>query len=341
MATLLTGASGLLGANLAHRLCSRGGRPRLLLRTRSDRRGLHGLAYEDVPGDILDPASLVTALRGVDEVYHVAGLVRLDPASSEQLRRVNVEGTRNVLAAARAAGVRRVVHVSSIAAVGHGPLAEPATEETAYNFEGTNPYHQSKREAEQLALAAAAEGGLEVVVANPTFLVGAYDVRPTSGELLLRVASGWLVGYPSGGNNFACAADVAAGLILLMERGRSGERYILGGENLTYREFLTQCAEEAGVSPPSLPLPRGLLRAAGMLGDRLGRLSPESFRHLSASFLESLWRPSYASSRKAQHELGYEPRPVRLGIRAAYRWFQEEGILPRDRPLSPRGVANG
>jgi dihydroflavonol-4-reductase len=337
MKTLLTGATGLVGANLAHLLCEQGSRPRLLVRERSDRRGLRGLSYDEVLGDVLDAESLRGAMKGVDRVYHVAGIVRFDPFTRKDVSRLNTQGTRNVLDAARAAGVRRVVVVSSVAAIGHGTLAEPATEESAYNYAGDNPYHESKREAEQLALAASGPD-LEVLAGNPSFVVGPYDVRPSTGELLLFVARGMAQVYPSGGINVVNAQDVARGLRLIMEKGRPGERYILGGENLTYREFLTLCAEEAGVSPPKVPVPDVVVKAVGRMGDVVGRLSPDLFKHVNTAFLQALPLPAYQSSAKAMRELGYQPRPVRLGIREALRWFQEEGMLPRDRPLTPRGV---
>jgi dihydroflavonol-4-reductase len=337
MKTLLTGATGLVGANLAHLLCEQGGRPRLLVRERSDRRGLRGLSYDEVLGDVLDADSLRGAMKGVDRVYHVAGIVRFDPFTREDVSRTNARGTQNVLEAAKAAGVRRVVVVSSVAAVGHGTLAEPATEESTYNFAGDNPYHESKREAEQLALAASGPT-LEVLAGNPSFVLGPYDVRPSTGDLLLFVAKGLVQVYPSGGVNVVNAQDVARGLQLIMEKGRPGERYILGGENLTYRELLTLCAEEAGVAPPKVPLPDVAVKALGKFGDVVGRLSPDLFKHMNTAFLQALPLPAYQSSGKAMRELGYQPRPVRLGIREALRWFQEEGMLPRDRPLTPRGV---
>lgn len=340
MAVLLTGASGLLGANLAHRLGARGIKPRLLLRPRSDRRGLRGLSVEEVTGDILDRESLAAAMRGVDEVYHVAGLVPAQLPVKEELQRINVDGTRNVMEAARAAKVRRVVHVSSTSAVGHGLLSAPATEDSPYNFDArANLYSWSKREGEAVALAASGNG-MEVVAANPAVILGAYDVRPSSGQILLSVARGMMRAYPLGGSNFVNAADVADGLILLMERGRPGERYILGGENLTYRELLTQCAQEAGVPPPAFPLPNAVLKTTVRLGGLLSKVSPARFGALASPFLEDLMYPMYVSSQKAQRELGYRPGPVRKGIREGYRWFQEEGILPRDRPLSPHGAVS-
>jgi dihydroflavonol-4-reductase len=338
MAVLLTGASGLLGANLAHRLCARGVKPRLLLRPRSNRRALRGLSFEDVTGDILDRESLAAAMRGVEEVYHVAGLVPSRQIAKEELQRINVEGTLNVMEAARAAKVRRVVHVSSIVAVGHGPLSAPATEDSPYNYDASNNlYSWSKREGEAVALTASGNG-MEVVVGNPSTIVGAYDTRSSSVQILLPVARGAMRAYPLGGNNFVNATDVAEGLILLMQRGRPGERYILGGENLTYRELLTQCAEEAGVPPPAFPLPDAMLRTAIRIGTLLSKVSPARFAGMASPFLAELMRPLYVSSQKARRELGYRPGPVRRGIRDGYRWLQEEGLLPRDQPLSPHGT---
>jgi dihydroflavonol-4-reductase len=148
------------------------------------------------------------------------------------------------------------------------------------------------------------------------------------------VARGLVVAYPSGGTNVVNASDVAEGLHLVMEKGRPGERYILGGENLTYRELLTQIAEEAGVHPPRLPLPDTVVRVVGRLGDVVGRLSPDLFQHMNTAALRALPLPAYQSSARAMRELGYRPGPVRRGIREALRWFVEEGMLPRDQPLA-------
>ncbi|WNG35338.1 NAD-dependent epimerase/dehydratase family protein [Archangium violaceum] len=337
MKTLLTGATGLVGANLAHLLCQQGEQPRLLVRERSDRRGLRGLGYHEVLGDVLDAGSLRGAMKGVERVYHVAGTVRFAPSTREDISRINAQATQNVLEAARGAGVRRVVVVSSIAAVGHGTMTEPATEDDVYTEARDNPHPDARREAERLALEASGST-LEVLAGNPGFVLGPYDVRPSTGQLLRLVAKGLVVVYPSGGTNVVNAQDVARGLQLIMEKGRPGERYILGGENLTFRELLTICAEEAGVPPPRIPLPDGVVKAVGRFGDVVGRLSPGLFEHVNTAFLQALPLPAYHSSAKAMRELGYRPRPVRLGIREALRWFQEEGMLPRDRPLKPRGV---
>jgi len=337
MLTLLTGATGLLGANLAHLLCKRGDRVRALVRGASDRRGLRGLPLEEVEGDVLDPSSLDRAMAGVGRAYHCAGVVRFDAGSAELVRRVNVDGTRNVVEAARRSGVARVLCVSSAAAVRQGSLSEPGTEERMPEGPPRSPYHESKVAGEAAAREAGA-GRVEVVTANPSLLLGAYDARPSTGALLLAVARGVIAGYPAGGTNAVNAQDAALGLSLVMERGRPGERYLLGGENLTFKELLTVAAEEAGVAPPRVPVPDLALAVAEKVAAAAFSLPGLRGLDPGAGALRGLAHPSYVSSMKATRELGYRPRTVRLGIRDALRWFQEEGMLPRDVPLAPRGV---
>jgi dihydroflavonol-4-reductase len=335
MRTLLTGATGLIGANLVRTLLRAGERPRVLLTPGSDARPLAGLDVDRVSGDVRDAHSLAKAMNGIQRVFHAAGHVRFDDAGRLLLWTINVEGTRQVLQAARSAGVRRLVHVSSSVAVGQGTLDRPATEEGPPP-ERSTPYAESKHAAEELALDD--WGGLQVVVCNPTFVVGAYGTGATSAEVVRLVASGLVLAYPPGGANFVNADDVAEGLVLAMRSGRPRTRYILGGENLTHREFLAQIAEECGQRAPPVPLPRWTAHALGRTGDVLGALSSARLGWVNTPFLRQLFEPAYVSSGLAQRTLGYRPRPVRHGIRDALRWYQEQQLLPRDRPLTPRGV---
>jgi dihydroflavonol-4-reductase len=334
--TLVTGATGLIGANLVRRLAREGTRPRVLLPPRGDLRALAGVDVEVVSGDVRDAHSLAKAMAGVGRVYHAAGHIRFDDAGRLLLWSINVEGTRQVLQAARSAGVERLVHISSSVAVGAGPLNEPANEESDFPALGGTPYAESKRASEQLA--SGDWGALDVVIANPTFVVGAYGTGASSAEVVRLVASGLLRAYPPGGTNFVNADDVADGLLLAMLHGTPGERYLLGGENLTYRAFLSQVAEECGLAGPALPLPGWAARGLGRAGDVLGRLSSARLGWVNTPFLEGLFEAAYVSSAKAERMLGYRPRPVRRGIREALRWYQEQRLLPRDRPLTPRGV---
>ena len=335
MRTLLTGATGLIGANLVRALLRAGERPRVLLTPGSDARSLAGLDVDRVSGDVRDAHSLAKAMTGIQRVFHAAGHVRFDDAGRLLLMTINVEGTRQVLQAARSAGVRRLVHVSSSVAVGHGTLDRPATEGDPPP-DRTTPYAESKRAAEELALGD--WGGLEITVCNPTFVVGAYGTGPTSAEVVRLVASGLVLAYPPGGANFVNADDVAEGLVLAMRAGQPRTRYVLGGENLTHLEFLTQIAEECGQRPPAFPLPRWAARSLGRTGDLLGALSSARLGWVNTPFLRQLFEPAYVISSLAQRTLGYRPRPVRHGIRDALRWYQEQQLLPRDRPLTPRGV---
>ena len=336
MRTLVTGATGLIGANLVRRLARDGTRPRVLLPPGAKRRALAGVDVEPVVGDVRDAHSLAKAMVGIARVYHAAGHIRFDDAGRLLLWSINVEGTRQVLQAARSAGVERLVHVSSSVAVGAGPLCQPATEESAFPSAGGTPYAQSKRASEELA--AGNWGDLEVVIANPTFVVGAYGTGASSAEVVRLVASGLLRAFPPGGTNFVNADDVADGLLLAMEAGIPGERYLLGGENLTYRAFLTQVAEECGGVPPVVQLPGWAARGLGRAGDVLGRVSSARLGWVNTPFLAGLFEAAYVSSTKAERALGYRPRPVRRGIREALRWYQEQGRLRRDRPLTPRGL---
>jgi dihydroflavonol-4-reductase len=334
--TLVTGATGLIGANLIRRLAREGTRARVLLPPGAERRSLAGVDVEAVPGDVRDAHSLEKAMVGISRVYHAAGRIRFDDAGRLLLWSINVEGTRQVLQAARSANVKRLVHVSSSVAVGAGPLSEPATEESAFPTRTATPYSESKRASEELA--AGDWGELDVVIVNPTFVVGAYGTGASSAEVVRLVAAGLLRAYPPGGANFVNAEDVADGLVLAMEHGIAGARYLLGGENLTYRAFLGQVAEECGKRPPALPLPGWAARGLGRAGDWLGRLSASRLGWVNTPFLEGLFEPAYVSSAKAERGLGYRPRPVRRGIREALRWYQEQGLLRRDRPLTPRGL---
>lgn len=335
MRTLLTGATGLIGANLVRTLLRAGERPRVLLTPGSDARALAALDVERVSGDVRDAHSLAKAMVGVQRVFHAAGHVRFDDAGRLLLWTINVDGTRQVLQAARSAGVQRLVHVSSSVTVGHGTLDQPGTEESLAPERGT-PYAESKRAAEELTLGD--WGPVQVVVCNPTFVVGAYGTGATSAEVVRLVASGLVRAYPRGGANFVNADDVAEGLVLAMRTGRPRARYILGGENLTHREFLSQIAEECGQRPPGVPLPGWAARGLGRAGDVLGALSSARLGWVNSPFLRQLFDPAYVSSTLAQRTLGYRPRPVRHGIRDALRWYQEQQLLPRDRPLTPRGV---
>jgi dihydroflavonol-4-reductase len=327
MTTLITGGTGLIGGHLARELHAAGESLRLLVRERSSREALQGVPFEEAKGDVRDLESLRRAMQGVDAVVHAAGSVRLDPFAPEHLRRVNLEGTRHVLTAAREAKVKRLLHLSSTAAVGAGTLDRPADEATSWNLGHKGPYWQTKRAGEQLVLEAVKKGEIDAVIVNPSYVVGPGDVKPSSGAVLLAIASGLVFAYPDGGTGFVDARDVAKGAILALKKGRSGERYILSSENLTFRQFIEMAAVERGLQPPFLPLPRNLALGAARVGDALGPRFPRVFGYLNSQFVGTLFDLSYVSAEKARRELGFAPRPVREAVRDAYRWFEQTGRL--------------
>jgi dihydroflavonol-4-reductase len=307
--TLVTGGTGYVGGVLVRQLCARGERVRVLLRPWSPRQALAGLQVEEYTGDLTDPGSLDQAMTGITRVYHLAASVRLDPFDEAKLRAVNVAGTAAVARAARAAGVKRLVHVSSVAAVGLGSLSAPSDETHPFDAGNLGPYFRTKHAAEE-ALLAEVGRGLDAVIVNPGNVVGPAAVSGGMTPVLRAVASGRMLFYPPGAASFVPVDDVARGAILAMEKGRKGERYILGGENLRQRDLLGRAAEAAGVRPPRWPIPKAPALAAGRLGDLLGRGFPKAFYYLNSSVIGLLFLDFCHSSAKAQRELGWSFGPV-------------------------------
>ena len=326
---LVTGASGLLGNNLTRLLASQGRRVRVLLRAPEKAvyvRNVPGV--EHVIGDILQKESLSAAFEGIERVYHCAAQVSMWPFAAEAIYATNVQGTRNMLTAARRHGVRRFVFCSSVDAIGLPPKGEVSDETTPWNWARLgldNPYARSKYLAQQAVLQAASEG-LEAVVVNPAYMFGACDIKPSSGKMILAVARGTVRGYPSGGNNFVDVMDVARGAVAAAERGRRGEMYILGNENLSYREIFTLIAEEAGVTPPRIPIPYALAVLGGYAGTLWGRLTGRE-PSIHTVLARMGYVQHYYSSRKAVTELGMPQTPVREAVRRALGWFKEQKML--------------
>ncbi len=329
MTTLVTGATGLIGGHLVRQLVERGETVRALVRERR-RRGpvaWEGLSVEVVVGDVADGESVRRAMRGCRRVYHVAGQLGMGSGAWNQFYRTNVEGTVNVCRAALESGVERLVHTSTISAVGWSADGRPVDEDAPWNFSGLRlPYLVTKREAEARVLEFVRQG-LPAVIVNPAYCFGPWDVKPSSGIFLCIAATGLLVAAPGGGANFVDVRDVARGHILAMERGRVGERYILGGENLPWLTFFTLAADLLGVPPPRFVVPRPLALLGGYGADLLARLGVPM--PISANGMRVLYLPHYVSSEKARREIGYEPSPLRRALQDAIAWMREHGCLQR------------
>jgi len=299
---LVTGATGFLGSHLLALL--RGRRPVRVL-TRATTPELEATGAEIVEGSLLDPDALRKSLRGVRRVYHAAGLVSRDPRAAAEMYRVHVEGTRELLLAARAEGVSRVLLVSTSGTVAVSEKEETSDETAPYRLETVRnwPYYLSKIYQEKLALQMAEEGGPEVVVVNPSLLLGPGDLRGSSTGDVLAFLRGEVPFVPSGGISFVDARDAAAGAILAMERGRPSRRYLLAAANWPMETFFARLARVAGMRPPLLRVPDPMAQ----MGARLLRLLPRARLPdpVSVEMSRHFW---YADASRARAELSWEPR---------------------------------
>ena len=325
--TLLTGATGFVGSAVARALIARGHRLRVLVRPSSDRRNLAGLDVEPVLGDLTESASLARAAEGCRYVVHVAADYRIWVPEPDAMRRANVDGTAAMLRAAHAAGAERIVYCSSVAALGLAADDTPADETTPVDPAAlVSTYKRSKYEAEQAALGLARQGA-PVLIVNPAAPVGPRDIKPTpTGRMILDAAAGRTPAYVDTGLNVVHVDDVAEGHMLALERGRLGERYILGGENLTLRALLTLIAEVVGGRPPAIRLPLPALWPVALAMEAAGRVSRFEPR-VTRDTLRMARKKMFFSSAKAMRELGYAPRPARRAIEDAVAWLRAEGRL--------------
>ena len=328
MAIFVTGGTGFLGVNLVRRLVERGHRVRLLARPNASRLGLESDLIEFVTGDVTDNQSVFNAMTGCDQVYHLAAWVQVSSWGMETARSVNVEGTRNVCDAALKHGVQRMVHTSSIATIAAGTLDHPADEQTSWNLQYLKvPYYVTKRESEDVVQDYIKQG-LVAVIVNPTYLVGPWDIKPSAGRMLIRMARQRFRLLPSsGGINYVDVRAAADGHLLAMERGKTGERYVLGGENLSFRTFWDRVAGIAGVSVVGLTVPYAIAYPAYACGSLLGYLMPCLLRDANLSVLRCGFLEHYVHSEKARKELGYEPIPVDQAIKDALAWFIENDYM--------------
>jgi dihydroflavonol-4-reductase len=317
---LVTGASGFIGAHVARLLAERGDAVRALCRSAPPPAA--GPA-EWTPGDVTDARAVARAVEGCDAVVHTAALYSYARADAAPMQAINVDGTRHVLDAAARAGLRVVV--TSTAAT-CGPVAGRAADErdAPAEWELRVPYKRTKVAAERLALARAAAGA-DVIVVNPTTTVGPGDRRPTpSGQMLRDAAAGRMRGYiPGAAINVVAVEDVAAGHVLALERGRSGERYLLGGEDLALREALAIAARAAGRGAPRWPVPWRVALGAAHLARAGARVRGREPHLLVLDEVRLARVPMRFSSAKAAAELGYAPRPAREALTAAVSWLRD------------------
>ena len=325
MRTLVTGATGFIGGNLARQLWERGHEVRALVRPGSNTLTIDGTGIEPVTGDILDRKSVDRAIRGCEAVFHCAGAYTFWSPDPTLIHRTNLDGTANVLEAARQAGVSRVVYTSTVSTVGL-PNWELAMEETPADPRHlAGHYKKSKYQAEVLALKMASEG-LPVVVVNPTTPVGPWDVKPTpTGRIVLDFLLGRIPAYVDTGMNLVDVEDVAAGHILAMERGEPGQRYLLGNRNVSLKEVFAMLQEETGLPAPKWRAPYWLVMGAGYVDELVeGRLLRREPR-IPLEGLKVSKTPMYVSCQKAVTELGQPQSSVEAALEKSIRWFNDYG----------------
>ena len=323
MKAFITGATGFLGTHVARVLAEQGAGLRLLVRPTSNLKNLEGLHAETAMGDLRDAASLEKAMSGCEVAFHVAADYRLWVQDPAEMYRSNVEGTRAILEAARKNGVRSVVYTSSVATIGFTGNGHPADEDSPVALaDMIGHYKRSKFMAEQVALEAG-RAGMRVVTVNPTTPVGEQDIKPTpTGRIVVDFLKGKFPAYVETGLNLVDVRECALGHVEALEKGKSGERYILGGENLTLKQILDKLGAISGLPSPKLKLPYFVAYAAGLVDQTVsGRLlhrEPRATVETVRMGKKKMW----ASSGKAERELGWKILPADNALRRAVEWFR-------------------
>jgi dihydroflavonol-4-reductase len=330
MTTLVTGAAGFLGSHVARQLVARGDEVRVLLRASSTNRAIADLSLEYVTGDLRDPASLDRAMKGVKRVFHVAADYRLWAKRSREIYDSNVGGTKNLLEAAKRAGVEQLIYTSTVATIAVDRPQLPNEFTDAKLEEMVGHYKRSKWMAEREVLNAA-KSGLPVIVAMPTTPVGPWDWKPTpTGKIILDFLNGKMPGYVETGLNFVGVEECAAGHLLIAEKGKVGERYLLGGENLTLKAMLDILARITGLSAPSLKIPHGLALGVAYANTVFSRLLGRE-PGIPIEGVKIARHMMFVDSSRAQRELGFKSGPVAAALERAVRWYDANGYIAKGR----------
>ena len=326
MKAFVTGATGFLGSHVARVLADQGAHLRLLVRPTSNLKNLEGLKAETATGDLRDAASLEKAMSGCHTVFHVAADYRLWVRDPNEMYRSNVAGTRALLEASRKNGVARVVYTSSVATVGFTGYGRPADEDSPVSLaDMIGHYKRSKFMAEQIALEAG-RGGMQVVTVNPTTPIGEQDVKPTpTGRIVVDFLKRKFPAYVETGLNLVDVRECAQGHVAAFEKGRTGERYILGGEDLTLKQILDKLGQITGLPSPKIKLPYIFAFAAGVVDEAVTGLLLRREPRATVDTVRMGKKKMFASSAKAERELGWKTVPIDSALRRAVEWFRANG----------------
>jgi dihydroflavonol-4-reductase len=338
MTTLVTGAAGFLGSHVTRQLVAQGYEVRVLLRASSSNRAISDLSLEYVTGDLRDAHSLERAMKGAKRVFHVAADYRLWAKRSRDIYDSNVGGTKNLLAAARKAGVEQLIYTSTVATIAVD-RPEPPNESTDAKLEEmVGHYKRSKWMAEQEVLRAAKEG-LPVIVAMPTTPVGPWDWKPTpTGKIILDFLNGKMPGYVETGLNFVAVEECAAGHLLVAQKGQIGKRYLLGAENLTLKQLLDTLAKITGLPAPSMKIPHGVALGVAYVESAFSRLIGKE-PQIPVEGVKIARHMMFVDCSRAKNELGFAPGPVVAALERAVKWYRENGYVKAGRVKKMRMAA--
>jgi dihydroflavonol-4-reductase len=338
MTTLVTGAAGFLGSHVARQLVAHGESVRVLMRPSSNNRAISDLSLEYVTGDLRDAMSLERAMKGVKRVFHVAADYRLWARKPQEIYDSNVGGTKNLLAASKNAGVEQLIYTSTVATIAVDRLALPNEATDSKLEEMIGHYKRSKWMAE-LEVRQAANEGLPAIIAMPTTPVGPWDWKPTpTGKIVLDFLNGKMPGYVETGLNFVGVEECAAGHLLVSEKGKVGERYLLGAENLTLKELLDTLAKITGLSAPRMKIPHGLALAVAYMDTALSRLLGKE-PGIAVEGVKIARHKMFVDCSRAKRELGFQPGPVAAALERAVRWYQANGYVKERRVRKMRLAA--
>jgi len=325
--TLVTGATGFVGAAVARHLLARGEAVRVLTRHSSDRSNIDGLAVEVAEGDLTHRGSLDRALAGCRALYHVAADYRIWVPDPDSIYRINVDGTRQLMEAALDAGVGRIVYTSSVAVLGINKDGTPSNEDTPVTLaDMVGHYKRSKFLSEEAVRTLVRDRGLPAVIVNPSTPVGPRDIKPTpTGRMIADAAAGRMPAYVDTGLNIVHVDDVATGHLLAFDRGAVGERYILGGENLSLKDILGEIARITGRKPPTVSLPHDLILPIAHVVEFFARLTGARDPMITVDAIRMARKKMFFSSAKAERLLGYRHRPAGAALADAVNWFAGRG----------------
>lgn len=331
MTILVTGATGFIGSALVRQLAGRGQRVRAMVRPRTDRRNLEGLDVEYAEADLADPRSLAQVLEGCNTLYHVAADYRLWARNSADLYKINVDGTRAIMQLANQAGIRRIVYTSSVATLGLHEDGTPADETTLAEPEDMiGHYKRSKYFAEQAVHNMIADEGLQAIIVNPSTPVGPRDIKPTpTGRMVLDAACGRMPAYVDTGLNIVHVDDVAQGHLLALEHGHVGERYILGGHNMSLQQILHTVARLVDRKAPTIRLSHNMVLPMAYCFEAWARITRGKEPRVTVDGVRMSKKKMYFSCEKARRELNYTPRPAEEALRDAVNWFLKNDYCRR------------